>query len=1283
MTEIARLQAKITADTRHFEVGMKRVASKLTIISAKMATAGKAMAKALTLPLLAVGGAAILMADRMDKAMRDIRVATGATGKQLEGMGDVLRGLLGTITTDTKTASAVIGIFNTHLGVTGNQLQGISRQLIEFSHLMGEDAAKNADSFARVLRGANLTVEEGNILLDKMLKIAMDTGIGFGSLNRALIKFSPVMRLAGFNTAETAELFGRLHSVGLDIRRVMPGINAALRKWSEEGKDAHTELGHLIETIRTAETQTEALAIATEVFGAEGAVRMTIAIRDGIFAIDDLGVALEGTEGLIKRTTDETRTFGEKLGILADRAGMALIPLGDLLIDLIDQAIPRLERIIKLAEMIGERFSRLSDRTKGFVINLGLFLAIAGPTVYVVSKMITMTMSLVKGIGKLLGLTLAAWLGKATTAALGLKGAFLLLLKTAIVPALIAFGKVIAVIGALSVAGWFLTEQWDAIKEGFKAIWGKIKTMAKMTALSIRIAWAEAINFVRDKIAEFIERLAVFRYLPFGIGDAFEALMNATSNWAKESDKQVESLREEYKKYSEELLNYTRIINQPIIDFWGSIKDAISTTIDKIKDFIGITGKEIPETLAIQKEALEKSMADLLAIMEEPPPYEPPPYEPPPYEPPPYIDDRFLAEREAMEKEWADRLFRLTAERIEIIRREYEEAIAQAEALGADTVNIHAYYQERLRREKERAAEEERRLQQQNTDRRLAIEEDWSDRLFRLNADRLEIMRRAYADALIEAEKYGADVTAIHAYWQQRITEEEKKGIAERERLAQRQPTFERWGGVIARGAGMIWQGLGDVLAIGFRGVTAAITGNIVGAVSAILDLVGKIVNWIGEAMAQLRAAFFTLAQAAWNVAEAFGDLIMQADSLTAIQRALSGIQQMILSMFLAFLWPIATILEDILGLFRGEQERLARDFGVPTGWRVERIRYAAATPGEPPIRGRGDRPRWIAGILKPFREAIKEALKPFRSLIEALKKLGKAVAPAVTDAFVAILETFGKALDGVADWIRKTLMPDLIASFQGFSRWWRGEMDPFLRAQVFPVLGRWLEAIYSFIRDKLIPFLEANLLPSLKRLWEAVQPLVETLGQKLLQLWDVITKHWDTILKMVDLWLRQIMDKWIGRTELATAFILAESGDLFGALRVIWESGSLSLWDKLKFSFAVGASALWKGLMGVFRLLGNALIGLINAIIWVVNLIPSVNIPFLPYLEKGGYIMQSGLAYVHAGEMVIPAQTKPLSQGPTTINIHVGEERIANVVLRELKSINLRDTGYGLVPLP
>ena len=1274
MTEIARLQAKITADTRHFEVGMKRVASKLTIISAKMATAGKAMTKALTLPLLAVGGAAILMADRMDKAMRDIRVATGATGKQLEGMGDVLRGLLGTITTDTKTASAVIGVFNTHLGITGDQLQGISRQLIEFSHLMGEDAAKNADSFARVLRGANLTVEEGNILLDKMLKIAMDTGIGFGALNRALIKFSPVMRLAGFNTAETAELFGRLHSVGLDVRRVMPGINAALRRWSEEGKDARTELGHLIETIRTAETQTEALAIATEIFGAEGAVRMTIAIRDGIFAIDDLGVTLEGTEGLIKRTADETRTFGEKLGILADRAGMALIPLGDLLIDFIDQAIPRLERIIKLAEMLGERFSRLSDRTKGFVINLGLFLAIAGPTVYILSKMITMTMSLVKGIGKLLGLTLAAWLGKATTAALGLKGAFLLLLKTAIVPALIAFGKVIAVVTGLTLAGWFLIEQWNAVKEGFKAVWGKIKTMAKMSALAVQLVWARTMDFIRDEITEFIKRLAVFRHLPGGIGIAFEILMRATSSWAERSEDQVESLRQEYRKYMDELLGYTRVIDRPLVNFWGSIRDAIATTLDQMKALVGITGEEMPEALAIQEEAfvglketIEESMAGIPAAMDEITTY----------------IDRFSAEREAVETEWTDRLFRLTAERIEIIRREYEEAIAQAEALGADTVNIHAYYQERLTREKERAAEEERRLQQQITDRRLAIEKDWSDRLFRLNADRLEIMRRAYADALIEAEKYGADVTAIHAYWQQRITEEEKKGIAERERLVQRQPTFERWGGVIARGAGMIWQGLGDVLAIGFRGVTAAITGNIVGMVSAILDLVGKIVNWIREAMAQLRAAFFTLAQAAWNVAEAFGDLVMQADSLAAIQRALSGIQQMILSMFLAFLWPIATILEDILGLFRGEQKRLARGFGMPIGWRVERIRYAAATPGEPPIRGRGDRPGWIARILKPFREAIKEALKPFRSLIEALKKLGKAVAPAVTDAFVAILETFSKALDGVADWIRKTLMPDLIASFQGFSRWWRGEMDPFLRAQVFPVLGRWLEAIYSFIRDKLIPFLEANLLPSLKRLWEAVQPLVETLGQKLLQLWDVITKHWDTILKMVDLWLRQIMDKWIGRTELATAFILAESGDLFGALRVIWESGSLSLWDKLKFSFAVGASALWKGLMGVFRLLGNALIGLINAIIWVVNLIPLVNIPFLPYLEKGGYIMQSGLAYVHAGEMVMPAQTKPLSQGPTTINIHVGEERIANVVLRELKSINLRDTGYGLVPLP
>ena len=68
----------------------------------------------------------------------------------------------------------------------------------------------------------------------------------------------------------------------MDITRVMPAINMSLRKAEVGGvKDLRGHLGGLIESIRHTESGTEALSIATEAFGAEGAQRMTAAIRSG------------------------------------------------------------------------------------------------------------------------------------------------------------------------------------------------------------------------------------------------------------------------------------------------------------------------------------------------------------------------------------------------------------------------------------------------------------------------------------------------------------------------------------------------------------------------------------------------------------------------------------------------------------------------------------------------------------------------------------------------------------------------------------------------------------------------------------------------------------------------------------------------------------------------------------------------------------------------------------------------------------------------------------------
>jgi len=75
-----------------------------------------------------------------------------------------------------------------------------------------------------------------------------------------------------------------------------------------------------------------------------------------------------------------------------------------------------------------------------------------------------------------------------------------------------------------------------------------------------------------------------------------------------------------------------------------------------------------------------------------------------------------------------------------------------------------------------------------------------------------------------------------------------------------------------------------------------------------------------------------------------------------------------------------------------------------------------------------------------------------------------------------------------------------------------------------------------------------------------------------------------------------------------------------------------------------------------------------------VLNLIPFVNIKPLPYLEKGGTVLSTGMAVVHKGEVVAPAGTAPLNNygGGQVIDNRIMLD--GDVLYRGMKKVNKRE---------
>ena len=135
---------------------------------------------------------------------------------------------------------------------------------------------------------------ETNRILGDFVKISQDTGIPLGKLIADMTTYGPVLKNAGMETDEAAAFIGTLNSNGIEASRVMPGLNARMRKLAEEGiTDMKAALEDDIKFIQSATNDTDALNRATEVFGAEGAQRMLAAINAGL---------IPAHEGLVEAT---------------------------------------------------------------------------------------------------------------------------------------------------------------------------------------------------------------------------------------------------------------------------------------------------------------------------------------------------------------------------------------------------------------------------------------------------------------------------------------------------------------------------------------------------------------------------------------------------------------------------------------------------------------------------------------------------------------------------------------------------------------------------------------------------------------------------------------------------------------------------------------------------------------------------------------------------------------------------------------------------------------------
>jgi len=349
MAAKASINIGITGDAKGFAKELKKAekstskfekgASKL-FGSLKMAGIGAAVGL----------GAAFMKAGLDFEKMETILIkGTGATGEALEDLKKQTSDVLRTVPETAEVVAGAIADVNTFFGATGEGLEATTGLFLDFARITDMEVGDAVARLDAQMTQFGIPLEETDELLGDLVRISQATGAPMDSLLNQMEKFGPIFATAAFTGEETAAMFGMLERAGVDVAKLGPSLEKFFGDVAEAGGDPRDAFEDMVEQIANAETETDALALASKAFGTAGA-RMTSAIRSGNFELETFGDLMGEGEGLVGAQADATETLTDKFAILKNdlmtRLGPAAVATMGGIVIAIDAVIVAIEATV-------------------------------------------------------------------------------------------------------------------------------------------------------------------------------------------------------------------------------------------------------------------------------------------------------------------------------------------------------------------------------------------------------------------------------------------------------------------------------------------------------------------------------------------------------------------------------------------------------------------------------------------------------------------------------------------------------------------------------------------------------------------------------------------------------------------------------------------------------------------------------------------------------------------------------------------------------------------------
>ena len=325
--------------------------------------------------LVDFGKSALEAFRQVDEGMDTIVTKTGATGDSLKEMQDIASSIATTIPTDFSKAGEAVGEVNTQFGLTGDALKDASIEMIKFAEINGTDITNSTISASKALEAYELSTSDLEKVLDSTTYTAQSTGVSVDDLMKKAIEGAPQIKMLGLSFEEGVALLGQFETSGVDASSALSGLTKAAGSYAKKGKTLKEGLVETIDKIKNTTSETEAMGLAMEIFGAKKAPQMIDAIKRGSFDFQSFAESAEYSVGAVSKTFEATLDPIDKFKTAQNSATLAMSELGAAIAETL---APILEVLGNIVKDIAEWFSGLPGPVKEFIVILGGVVTIAG-----------------------------------------------------------------------------------------------------------------------------------------------------------------------------------------------------------------------------------------------------------------------------------------------------------------------------------------------------------------------------------------------------------------------------------------------------------------------------------------------------------------------------------------------------------------------------------------------------------------------------------------------------------------------------------------------------------------------------------------------------------------------------------------------------------------------------------------------------------------------------------------------------------------------------------------